>query len=82
LDFPFGLGTLIIVFFHLISNKGSISNLIQMYFAINRLTGRAVVEFTVEKGDGSTFVPTAGGESKNVATVQVAVCLIMMPSTV
>jgi hypothetical protein len=53
-----------------------------MYCAINRLTGRGVVEFTVEKGDGSTFVPTAGGESKSVATVQVAVCLIMISSTV
>ncbi|RLM84431.1 peptidyl-prolyl cis-trans isomerase CYP37, chloroplastic [Panicum miliaceum] len=41
--------------------------------AINRLTGRGVVEFTVEKGDGSTFFPTGGGEPKSVATIQVVI---------
>jgi hypothetical protein len=33
----------------------------------------------VEKGDGSTFFPTAGGEPKSVATIQVALngCVIV-----
>lgn len=38
---------------------------------LSRLTGRGVVEFTVEKGDGSTFFPSAGGEAKSTATIQV-----------
>ncbi|KAF8731212.1 hypothetical protein HU200_016536 [Digitaria exilis] len=41
--------------------------------AINRLTGRGVVEFTVEKVDGSTFFPTGGGEPKSFATIQVVI---------
>ncbi|KAM0898615.1 hypothetical protein ACQ4PT_021786 [Festuca glaucescens] len=45
----------------------------KQYLDYPRLTGRGVVEFTVEKGDGSTFVPTAGGEPKRVATLQVVV---------
>lgn len=36
-----------------------------------RLTGRATVEFTIERGDGSTFFPTAGGEPQSVAKIQV-----------
>ncbi|ESW05054.1 hypothetical protein PHAVU_011G148100 [Phaseolus vulgaris] len=35
-----------------------------------RLSGRGTVEFTIEKGDGSTFSPV-GGEQKNTATIQV-----------
>uniref|UniRef100_A0A453B947 Uncharacterized protein n=6 Tax=Aegilops tauschii subsp. strangulata TaxID=200361 RepID=A0A453B947_AEGTS len=45
----------------------------KQYLEYPRLTGRAVVEFTVEKGDGSTFFPTAGGEPKSAATIQVVV---------
>jgi len=41
------------------------------YLAIAfRLSGRGTVEFTIEKGDGSTFSPV-GGEQKNTATIQV-----------
>ncbi|XP_024312458.1 peptidyl-prolyl cis-trans isomerase CYP37, chloroplastic isoform X3 [Brachypodium distachyon] len=45
----------------------------KQYLDYPRLTGRGVVEFAVEKGDGSTFFPTAGGEPKSVATIQVVV---------
>ncbi|PUZ72515.1 hypothetical protein GQ55_2G399700 [Panicum hallii var. hallii] len=45
----------------------------QQYLEYPRLTGRGVVEFTVEKGDGSTFFPTGGGEPKSVATIQVVI---------
>ncbi|KAF0905972.1 hypothetical protein E2562_008994 [Oryza meyeriana var. granulata] len=45
----------------------------QQYLEYPRLTGRGVVEFSVEKGDGSTFFPTAGGEPKSVATIQVVI---------
>uniref|UniRef100_A0A0E0ED69 PPIase cyclophilin-type domain-containing protein n=1 Tax=Oryza meridionalis TaxID=40149 RepID=A0A0E0ED69_9ORYZ len=45
----------------------------QQYLEYPRLAGRAVVEFSVEKGDGSTFFPTAGGEPKSVATIQVVI---------
>ncbi|CAM0906321.1 unnamed protein product [Alopecurus aequalis] len=45
----------------------------KQYLDYPRLTGRGLVEFTVEKGDGSTFVPTAGGAPKPVATIQVVV---------
>lgn len=41
------------------------------YYALCRLTGRGTVEFTIERGDGSTFFPTTGGEPKSLATVQV-----------
>lgn len=37
----------------------------------HRLSGRGTVEFTIEKGDGSTFTPQAGGEAKSTATIQV-----------
>eukprot|EP00262_Sarcandra_glabra_P018336 TRINITY_DN6528_c0_g3_i1.p1 TRINITY_DN6528_c0_g3~~TRINITY_DN6528_c0_g3_i1.p1 ORF type:complete len:368 (+),score=65.58 TRINITY_DN6528_c0_g3_i1:85-1104(+) len=40
---------------------------------IYRLTGRGIVEFTIQKGDGSTFFPAAGGEPKNLATIQVVI---------
>jgi hypothetical protein len=36
-----------------------------------RLTGRGTVEFTIEKVDGSTFSPEAGGEPKKNAKIQV-----------
>uniref|UniRef100_A0A0E0H3D9 PPIase cyclophilin-type domain-containing protein n=1 Tax=Oryza nivara TaxID=4536 RepID=A0A0E0H3D9_ORYNI len=45
----------------------------QQYLEYPRLAGRGVVEFSVEKGDGSTFFPTAGGEPKSVATIQVVI---------
>lgn len=38
---------------------------------ICRLTGRATVEFTIAKVDGSTFSPDAGGELRKTATIQV-----------
>nr|XP_019704130.1 peptidyl-prolyl cis-trans isomerase CYP37, chloroplastic isoform X2 [Elaeis guineensis] len=43
----------------------------EQYLKYPRLTGRGTVEFTIERGDGSTFFPTAGGEPKSLATVQV-----------
>ncbi|KAL4026534.1 hypothetical protein IC575_014966 [Cucumis melo] len=43
------------------------------YLKYPRLTGRGTVEFTIEKGDGSSFSPQAGGETSNTATVQVVV---------
>uniref|UniRef100_A0A0E0Q9Z8 PPIase cyclophilin-type domain-containing protein n=1 Tax=Oryza rufipogon TaxID=4529 RepID=A0A0E0Q9Z8_ORYRU len=51
----------------------------QQYLEYPRLAGRGVVEFSVEKGDGSTFFPTAGGEPKSVATIQVALngCVVI-----
>ncbi|CAL5072112.1 unnamed protein product [Urochloa decumbens] len=45
----------------------------QQYLEYPRLTGRGVVEFTVEKVDGSTFFPTGGGEPKSTATIQVVI---------
>ncbi|XP_038903061.1 peptidyl-prolyl cis-trans isomerase CYP37, chloroplastic isoform X3 [Benincasa hispida] len=45
----------------------------QQYLNYPRLTGRGIVEFTIEKGDGSSFSPQAGGESSNTATIQVVV---------
>lgn len=36
-----------------------------------RLTGRGIVELTIEKGDGSTFSPEAGGEPRKTAKIQV-----------
>ncbi|XP_075482705.1 peptidyl-prolyl cis-trans isomerase CYP37, chloroplastic isoform X2 [Primulina tabacum] len=41
------------------------------YLNYPRLTGRAVAEFAIEKGDGSTFSPEAGGQSRNTITIQV-----------
>ncbi|KAH9627346.1 hypothetical protein KSS87_020301 [Heliosperma pusillum] len=38
-----------------------------------RFSGRGTVEFTIEKGDGSTFSPQSGGEAKNTATIQVVI---------
>lgn len=41
------------------------------YMKYPRLTGRGTVEFVIEKGDGSTFFPTGGGEPISLATIQV-----------
>ncbi|XP_021894692.1 peptidyl-prolyl cis-trans isomerase CYP37, chloroplastic isoform X2 [Carica papaya] len=43
----------------------------EQYLTYPRLTGRGIVEFTVEKGDGSAFSPEAGGEPRKTATIQV-----------
>ncbi|KAL0926620.1 hypothetical protein M5K25_002859 [Dendrobium thyrsiflorum] len=43
----------------------------EQYLKYPRLTGRGVVNFVVEKSDGSTFFPTFGGEPKSFATIQV-----------
>ncbi|XP_002530189.2 peptidyl-prolyl cis-trans isomerase CYP37, chloroplastic isoform X2 [Ricinus communis] len=43
----------------------------QQYLKYPRLTGRGTVEFTVEKADGSTFTPEAGGEERKTAKIQV-----------
>ncbi|XP_050247439.1 peptidyl-prolyl cis-trans isomerase CYP37, chloroplastic isoform X2 [Quercus robur] len=45
----------------------------KQYLNYPRLTGRGIVEFTIEKGDGSTFSPAAGGELRKTATIQVVV---------
>ncbi|XVE50361.1 hypothetical protein DITRI_Ditri01bG0156300 [Diplodiscus trichospermus] len=43
----------------------------EQYLSYPRLTGRAIVELTIEKGDGSSFSPEAGGEPRKTATIQV-----------
>ncbi|KAG8364975.1 hypothetical protein BUALT_Bualt18G0054400 [Buddleja alternifolia] len=43
----------------------------QQYLNYPRLTGRAVVEFAIEKGDGSTFSPESAGQPRNTAMIQV-----------
>ncbi|KAL7103581.1 hypothetical protein ACP275_08G188600 [Erythranthe tilingii] len=45
----------------------------QQYSNYPRLAGRAVVEFAIEKGDGSTFSPEAAGQPRNTAIIQVVV---------
>ncbi|XP_042520905.1 peptidyl-prolyl cis-trans isomerase CYP37, chloroplastic isoform X1 [Macadamia integrifolia] len=45
----------------------------RQYLKYPRLTGRGTVEFTLQKGDGSAFTPAAGGEPRNVATIQVVI---------
>ncbi|XP_059443652.1 peptidyl-prolyl cis-trans isomerase CYP37, chloroplastic isoform X1 [Corylus avellana] len=45
----------------------------KQYLKFPRLNGRGIVEFTIEKGDGSTFSPEAGGESRKTAIIQVVV---------
>lgn len=45
----------------------------EQYLKYPRLTGRGTVEFTIEKGDGSTFSPQAGGEPRKTATIQVVI---------
>ncbi|XP_047341078.1 peptidyl-prolyl cis-trans isomerase CYP37, chloroplastic isoform X2 [Impatiens glandulifera] len=41
------------------------------YMVYPRLAGRGIVEFTIEKGDGSSFSPESGGESRNSASIRV-----------
>ncbi|MQM21912.1 hypothetical protein Taro_054960 [Colocasia esculenta] len=43
----------------------------EQYLRYPRLTGRGIVEFTIEKGDGSTFFPSAGGEPNSTASIRV-----------
>ncbi|XP_031266779.1 peptidyl-prolyl cis-trans isomerase CYP37, chloroplastic-like [Pistacia vera] len=43
----------------------------EQYLKYPRLTGRGIVELTIEKGDGSSFSPEAGGEQRKTATIQV-----------
>ncbi|XP_010545802.1 PREDICTED: peptidyl-prolyl cis-trans isomerase CYP37, chloroplastic [Tarenaya hassleriana] len=45
----------------------------QQYLNYPRLAGRGTVEFTIEKGDGSTFSPESGGEPRKSATIQVVI---------
>ncbi|KAF9590462.1 hypothetical protein IFM89_035339 [Coptis chinensis] len=44
----------------------------EQYLKYPRLTGRGTVEFTIEKGDGSTFSPVSG-KSKSQAVIQVVI---------
>ncbi|KAK8589081.1 hypothetical protein V6N12_023487 [Hibiscus sabdariffa] len=43
----------------------------EQYLKYPRLTGRAVIELTIEKGDGSSFSPEVSGEQRKTATIQV-----------
>ncbi|CAA0813878.1 Peptidyl-prolyl cis-trans isomerase CYP37-chloroplastic [Striga hermonthica] len=43
----------------------------EQYLNYPRLTGRAVVEFAIEKGNGLTFSPEAAGQPRNTAIIQV-----------
>ncbi|OMO80396.1 hypothetical protein CCACVL1_12994 [Corchorus capsularis] len=43
----------------------------EQYLNYPRLTGRAIVELAIEKGDGSSFTPESGGEPRKTATIQV-----------
>ncbi|XP_024018633.1 peptidyl-prolyl cis-trans isomerase CYP37, chloroplastic isoform X1 [Morus notabilis] len=45
----------------------------ELYLKYPRLSGRGIVEFTVEKGDGSSFSPESGGEPRKTATIQVVI---------
>ncbi|RVW93137.1 Peptidyl-prolyl cis-trans isomerase CYP37, chloroplastic [Vitis vinifera] len=45
----------------------------EQYLKYPRLVGRGIIEFTIEKGDGSSFSPEAGGESRKTATIQVVI---------
>lgn len=45
----------------------------EQYLKYPRLTGRGIVEFTVEKVDGSAFSPEAAGEAKSTAKIQVVI---------
>ncbi|KAJ1408516.1 Cyclophilin-type peptidyl-prolyl cis-trans isomerase domain [Sesbania bispinosa] len=44
----------------------------EQYMQYPRLSGRGIVEFVIEKGDGSTFSPL-GGEERKTATIQVVI---------
>ncbi|KAM7252016.1 hypothetical protein ACFE04_023899 [Oxalis oulophora] len=43
------------------------------YLKYPRLAGRGTVEFIIEKGDGSAFIPQVGGEPIKAATIQVII---------
>ncbi|GLT83382.1 hypothetical protein SLE2022_016750 [Rubroshorea leprosula] len=45
----------------------------EQYLKYPRLTGRGTVELTIERGDGSTFSPEAGGQPRKAATIQITV---------
>ncbi|XP_051136381.1 peptidyl-prolyl cis-trans isomerase CYP37, chloroplastic isoform X2 [Andrographis paniculata] len=45
----------------------------EQYLSYPRLTGRAVVEFSIEKADGSTFSPEAAGEPRKTAIIQAVI---------
>ncbi|KAL9253867.1 Peptidyl-prolyl cis-trans isomerase CYP37, chloroplastic-like protein [Drosera capensis] len=45
----------------------------QQYMDYPRLNGRATVELTIEKGDGTAFSPQSRGEAKSTATIQVVI---------
>ncbi|KAF8014883.1 hypothetical protein BT93_H0623 [Corymbia citriodora subsp. variegata] len=45
----------------------------EQYLKYPRLTGRATVELTIEKGDGTAFSPEAGGEPRKTATIQMVI---------
>lgn len=45
----------------------------EQYKRYPRLTGRGIVELTIEKGDGSTFSPEASGEPRKTAKIQVVI---------
>ncbi|KAF3453651.1 hypothetical protein FNV43_RR04092 [Rhamnella rubrinervis] len=45
----------------------------EKYLKYPRLTGRGIVEFIIEKVDGSTFSPEAGGEVRKTATIQIVI---------
>ncbi|KAI3441555.1 Peptidylprolyl isomerase [Psidium guajava] len=45
----------------------------EQYLKYPRLTGRATVELTIERGDGTAFSPEAGGEPRKTATIQMVI---------
>ncbi|XP_057460365.1 peptidyl-prolyl cis-trans isomerase CYP37, chloroplastic isoform X1 [Actinidia eriantha] len=45
----------------------------EQYLKYPRLAGRGIVQFDIEKGDGSTFSPEAAGEPRKTATIQVVI---------
>ncbi|KAL3353182.1 hypothetical protein AABB24_020931 [Solanum stoloniferum] len=53
----------------------------QQYLKYPRLTGRGIVEFTVEKVDGSAFSPESAGEAKSTAKIQVVIDGFSAPLT-
>ncbi|KAL2476117.1 Peptidyl-prolyl cis-trans isomerase CYP37 [Abeliophyllum distichum] len=53
----------------------------KQYLDYPRLTGRGIVEFSIEKGDGSTFSPEAAGEPRSTATIEVVLDGFSAPLT-
>ncbi|KAK3424289.1 hypothetical protein EUGRSUZ_F01089 [Eucalyptus grandis] len=53
----------------------------EQYLKYPRLTGRATVELTIEKGDGTAFSPEAGGEPRKTATIQMVIDGFSAPLT-